>query len=85
MLSPCLVIQRGMYVTPLGVCLRVIVNEKPLNLEKTTSSVLSVLSLIFVPESSEIYFSYSSSALSSSGGVPASGVNPAVIIGAREH
>ena len=32
----------GMHVTPLGFCLRVIVNEKPLNLEKTTSSVLSV-------------------------------------------
>ena len=28
---------------PLGVCLRVIVNEKPLNLEKTTSIVLSVI------------------------------------------
>ena len=35
--------------TPLGFCLRVIVNEKPRNLEKTTSSVLSVLLLIYVP------------------------------------
>ena len=42
MLSLCLVIQGGMRKTPLGFCLRVIVNEKPLNLEKTTSSVLSV-------------------------------------------
>ena len=33
-------------LTPLGFCRRVIVNEKPLNLEKTTSSVLSVLLLI---------------------------------------
>ena len=33
-------------VTHLGICLKVIVNEKPLNLEKTTSSVLSVLLLI---------------------------------------
>ena len=36
MLSLCLVIQRGMCVTPLGFCLRVIVNEKHKNLEKTT-------------------------------------------------
>ena len=43
-LSLCLVIQR---VTPLDFCLRVIVNEKPLNLEKTTSSVLSVLLLTY--------------------------------------
>ena len=42
MLSLCLVIQRGMRF-----CLRVIVNEKPLNLEKTTSSVLSILLLIY--------------------------------------
>ena len=35
-----------MRITPLGFCLRVIVNKKPLNLEKTTSSVLSVLLLI---------------------------------------
>ena len=47
MLSLCLVIQRGMRVTPLGVRLRVIVKEKPLNLENTTSSVLSVLFLIY--------------------------------------
>ena len=36
-----------MRLTPLGVCISVIVNEKPL--EKTTSSVLSVLLLIYVP------------------------------------
>ena len=30
-----------------GLCLRVIVNQKPLNLEMTTSSVLSVLLLIY--------------------------------------
>ena len=36
-----------MRVISLGFCFRVIVNEKPLNLEKTTSSVLSVLLLIF--------------------------------------
>ena len=35
-----------MRLTPIG--LRVIVNEKPLNLEKTTSSVLSVLLLLYV-------------------------------------
>ena len=34
------------HVTPLGFCLRVIVNENPQNLEKTTSSVLSVSLLI---------------------------------------
>ena len=44
MLCLCLVIQRGTRVTPLGLCLRVIMNEKPHhNIEKTTSSVLSVL------------------------------------------
>ena len=32
--------------TPLGFCLRVTVNEKPLNLEKKTSSVLSISLLI---------------------------------------
>ena len=48
MLSLGLAIQRGMCVIPLSVGLRVIVNEKPLNLEKTTSSVLSVLFLIYV-------------------------------------
>ena len=38
--------QRGrMRVTPLG--FRVVVHEKPQNLEKTTSSVLSVLLLIY--------------------------------------
>ena len=41
------VIQRGKGVTQLGFCLRVIVNEQPLNLKKTTSSVLSVLLLIY--------------------------------------
>ena len=37
----------GMRETCLGFCLRVIVKRKPLNLEKTTSSVLSVLLLIW--------------------------------------
>ena len=37
-----------MRVTSLGFCLRVIVNEKPLNLEKTTFNVLPVLLLIYV-------------------------------------
>ena len=36
-----------MRVTPLGFCLRVIVIENRLNLEMTTSSVLSVLLLIY--------------------------------------
>ena len=45
MLSLCLVIQRGIRINPLG--FGVIVNEKPLNLEKTTSSVLSVLLSIY--------------------------------------
>ena len=45
--SLCLVIQRGMRLTPVGLCHRVIVNEKPLNLERTTSCVLSVLLLIY--------------------------------------
>ena len=36
-----------MRVTPLGLCLRVIVNKKPQNHEKTKSSVLSVLLLIY--------------------------------------
>ena len=48
MLSLCLLIQRIITVTPFGFYLRVIVNEKPLNLKKTTSSVLSVLLLIYV-------------------------------------
>ena len=39
--------KESMRVTPLGFCLRVIVNENPLNLEKTTSSGLSVLLLIY--------------------------------------
>ena len=34
-------------LTPLGFCLRVIVNENPLNLEKTTSSVLLLINLCF--------------------------------------
>ena len=37
-----------MRLTPLGFYLRVIVNEKPLNLEKTISCVLSVLLLVYV-------------------------------------
>jgi len=41
-----MIIQRDhMGVTPLGFSLRVIVNETPLNIEKTTSSVISVLLL----------------------------------------
>ena len=47
LLSLCLVIQHGIRVTSLGFCLRIIMNEKPINLEKTTSSVLSVLLLIY--------------------------------------
>ena len=45
-LSLCLIIQRDMRVT-VEFCLRVIVNEQPLNIKKTTSSVLSVLLLIY--------------------------------------
>ena len=47
--SLCLVIQRDMrlLVISLGFCLRVVVNEEPLDLEKTTSSVLSVLLLSY--------------------------------------
>ena len=41
--SLCLVILRQLRETPLGFCLRVIVNEFHPNLEKTISSVLSVL------------------------------------------
>ena len=42
-LSLCLVILRGMLVAPLGVCLRVIVNEKPLNLNpKGSESMYSL-------------------------------------------
>jgi len=47
MLSVCIVILLGVRVTPLAFCLKVIVNEKSLNLEKTTSSVLSVLLFIY--------------------------------------
>ncbi len=39
--------QREHACNPLGFCLRVIVNENPLNFEKTTSSVLSVLLFIY--------------------------------------
>ena len=45
--SLCLVIQQRMRETPLGFYLRVIVNEQILNLKKTTSSVLSVLLLLY--------------------------------------
>ena len=48
MLSLGLVIKRGIRLTSLSLCLRVFVNEKPLNLEKTTSSVLSVLLLFYM-------------------------------------
>ena len=40
-------IQRCLRGTPLGFCLRVIVKEKPINHEKATFSVLSVLFLIY--------------------------------------
>ena len=43
MRSLCPVIQRGLRGTPLGFCLIVIVNEKSVNLEKTTPIVLSVI------------------------------------------
>jgi len=46
MLSVCLVIQHCLRGTPLGFFYRIIVNKTPLNLEKTTYSVLSVLLLI---------------------------------------
>ena len=46
MLSVCLVIQSCLRGTPLGFFHRIIVNKTPLNLEKTTYSVLSVLLLI---------------------------------------
>ena len=39
--------RESMCIIPLGLCLRGIVNEKPLNLKKTTSGVLSVLKLIY--------------------------------------
>ena len=38
---------RRLSVTPLGFCLRVIVNDKLLILEKTTSIVLTVMFLIY--------------------------------------
>ena len=47
MISLCLVLQCGIRVTPLDFCLRVIVNEKPLNLKYTTFSALSALLLIY--------------------------------------
>ena len=47
LLSLWIVVQHGIHVTSLGFCLRIIMNEKPINLEKTTSSVLSVLLLIY--------------------------------------
>ena len=50
MLYLCLVIQRCLRGTPLGFCLRVIVNEKPPNVKKTTPSVLSTLLLIYEEE-----------------------------------
>ena len=53
MLSFCLVIQHNMRVTPLGFCLRVSVNENPINLEKTTSSVIAECLLIY----GEVYLS----------------------------
>ena len=45
-LSLCLVIQQCLRGTPLGLSLRVIVNENPLN-QQTTSRVISVLLLIY--------------------------------------
>ena len=48
MLFLCLLLKRGMCITPFDFCLRVIVNEKLENLEKTTSTVLSVLLLTYV-------------------------------------
>ena len=47
-LSLCLVIQCCLRGTPLGFCCLRVMNEKPLNLEKTTSSVLSVILLIYL-------------------------------------
>ena len=55
MISLCLVIQLGMRVTPLCSCLRFIVNEKSLNLENTTFSVLPVLLLIYVQRFLDIF------------------------------
>ena len=39
--------RESMRITRFGFCLRVFVSEKPLNVEITTSSVLSVLLLIY--------------------------------------
>ena len=46
--------RESMRVTSLGFCLKVIVNEKPLKLEKTTASVLSVLLVILCSKESLI-------------------------------
>ena len=59
MLLLCFVTQRGMRVTPLGS-----LGTKNLNLEKTTSSVLSVLLLIY--EFDALYVEYFYTMLSSS-------------------
>ena len=42
MLSLCLVIQRIKRVTPLGLCLSAIVNQKNLHFEKPTSSSIYI-------------------------------------------
>ena len=47
MLFLFLVIQHGMRVTHMGLYRKLILNEKLINLEKATSSILSVLLLIF--------------------------------------
>ena len=47
MLSLFPVILRFLRGTTLGICLKVIVNEKPLNLEKTTSSSDFVINLCY--------------------------------------
>ena len=44
--SLCFVIQRCQHGTPLGFCLRVNVNENPLNLEKTTYLVFYLYFLL---------------------------------------
>ena len=52
----CITRQRErMRVIHLGLCLRDIVNEKPINLEKTTSSVLSVLLLLYVTNNQRLF------------------------------
>ena len=60
-LSVCFVIQRFLRRTPLGFCLRVIVKEKPLNFEKTTSSSSSIryCYYIYVLDILEFYISNS--------------------------